>query len=69
MFCAFDCFSNIVEDYFNESLMDKLTDQISKGGLSIVWEIVSKLLERHYAQISGEGIGTLINKVFVRISK
>lgn len=43
-YCAFDFLGNIVEDYFSESLMDKLTDHISSGKTALIWDIISKII-------------------------
>lgn len=68
-YCAFDFLGNIVEDYFSENLIDRLTDHISTGNTALIWDIVSKIIEKHYKDLSGNGIAVLINKVFLRIQR
>jgi hypothetical protein len=36
-YCALDCFSNIVEDYFNELFFPRVCEEIECGQTSLVW--------------------------------
>ena len=67
LYCAFDFLSNICEDYFNEELLDKLTDHISLKKTKLIWETIARVVENHFSEISLEGIQTIITKVFIRL--
>lgn len=68
-YLAYDFLSNLVEDYFNEIFLNTITDEITNGKISLVWEVVTKILENHYDQLSANGIISVINKLFVRIAR
>ena len=68
-FCAFDFFSNIVEDYFNPSLLDKFTDNISMGKIGLTWDIILSIITRHIRELSMESLSIIINKTFTRLRR
>lgn len=68
-YCAFDFMSNLVEDYFSEKFLEGITNQITDGKIALIWEIINKIIENHYNEISAKGIVSVVNKLFERIKK
>lgn len=61
--------SNLVEDYFSEKFLEGITNQITDGKIALIWEIINKIIENHYNEISAKGIVSVVNKLFERIKK
>lgn len=49
--------------------MDRFSDHIAIGKIGLVWDIVHKIVDVHFEELSPESVSLLIDKVFIRVKK